>query len=159
MKFDTRLSDESTSWSTPLVDQSCGFLTTSLHHFGFVVESIQKAAVGLTRSMAMNWDNNIIHDPLQRVRVAFLRGPNAAEPALELVEPAGVNSPVNSFLRRGGGLHHICYEVGDLEGQLKRSRSLGDLIVQAPRPAVAFGGRRIAWVYLEKKLLVEYLER
>jgi hypothetical protein len=32
-------------------------------------------------------------------------------------------------------------------------------VVKNPLPAVAFGGRRIAWVYTPEKLLVEYLER
>jgi methylmalonyl-CoA/ethylmalonyl-CoA epimerase len=63
------------------------------------------------------------------------------------------------FLKRGGGLHHLCYEIDDLEDQLALSRAQGGLVVRQPLPAVAFEGRRIAWVYTRNKLLVEYLER
>jgi methylmalonyl-CoA/ethylmalonyl-CoA epimerase len=131
----------------------------TLHHIGFVVASIQQVGVGFARSLHAIWDGEIIHDPQQQARVAFLRHANAATPMLELVEPAGESSPLHRFVSRGGGLHHICYEVDSLDDQMKLSRASGALIVKQPLPAVAFGGRRIAWVFISQKLLVEYLER
>lgn len=130
----------------------------TFHHVGFVVASIQDSVQGFAASLGATWDGEIIHDPNQLVRVTFLRGKHAADPLLELVEPAGEKSPVLSFLQRGGGLHHICYQVDNLEEQLRRSRAAGGLITRPPLPAVAFGGRRIAWVYTKNKLLIEYLE-
>ena len=129
------------------------------HHVGFVVASIQGVGANFAKSLGTDWSGEIIHDPLQGARVTFLRcgGPETA--AVELVEPTGESSPLHKFLSRGGGLHHVCYEVDLLEAELKRSRSSGSLMVRKPLPAVAFGGRRIAWVYTSEKLLVEYLER
>ena len=127
------------------------------HHVGFVVASIEQAMPGFVRSMAALWDGRVIHDPLQKVKVAFLTT-RAEDPQIELVEPAGEDSPVSGFLARGGGLHHVCYEVGDLGGQLDEFRSRGAVIAKRPKPAVAFGGRRIAWVITAEKLLVELLE-
>jgi methylmalonyl-CoA/ethylmalonyl-CoA epimerase len=110
--------------------------------------------------MDATWDGVIVHDPHQRVRVTFLRTNNAADPLMELIEPAGDNSPVLSFIKRsGGGLHHVCYVVDNLEAQLENSRAQGNLIVRPPLPAAAFGNRRIAWVYNKTKLVIEYLER
>jgi methylmalonyl-CoA/ethylmalonyl-CoA epimerase len=131
----------------------------TFHHIGFVVTSIQNSVQGFLDSLQVEWDGTIFHDPNQAVRVTFLRGKQAADPVLELVEPVGENSPVIPFLKRGGGLHHLCYEVDNLEDQLVLSRAQGGLIVRPPLPAVAFGGRRIAWVYTRNKLLLEYLER
>ena len=131
----------------------------SFHHFGFVVASIQDTAAIFAESMAMDWDGQIIHDPNQVVRVSFLCSKNPADPLIELVEPAGDSSPVLSFLKKGGGLHHVCYVVDSLERQLEQSRAKRSLVVRPPLPATAFGGRRIAWVYTKNKLLVEYLER
>ena len=34
----------------------------------------------------------------------------------------------------------------------------GATVIRRPRPALAFGNRRIAWVITAEKLLVEYLE-
>jgi methylmalonyl-CoA/ethylmalonyl-CoA epimerase len=130
----------------------------TFHHVGFVVGSIQDSVQSFAASLDATWDGEIIHDPNQVVRVTFLQSKHPSNPLLELVEPAGEKSPVLSFLQRGGGLHHICYQVDDLEEQLRRSRAAGGLITRPPLPAVAFGGRRIAWVYTKNKLLIEYLE-
>ncbi len=78
---------------------------------------------------------------------------------IELVEPASPQSRVNSFLKRGGGLHHLCYETDSLSGQLQAVLAAGAVMVLEPTPAVAFSGRKIAWIYTREKLLVEYLER
>lgn len=129
------------------------------HHVGFVVPSISETANSFARTMSMQWDGEVVHDPNQKVRVSFLHGESPTDALLELVEPAGDDSPVLGFLKRGGGLHHVCFVVSSLEKQLEESRSQRSLVVRPPLPAAAFGGRRIAWVYTRQKLLVEYLER
>jgi methylmalonyl-CoA/ethylmalonyl-CoA epimerase len=133
--------------------------TATFHHVGFVVSSIEEQGAEFARSLGAEWKGEIIHDPLQQAHVSFMNcgGPNS--PAIELVQPDSGKSPLQKFLVKGGGLHHICYEVDSLDAQLRFCRSTGSLIVRQPLPAVAFGGRRIAWVYTKQKLLVEYLER
>jgi methylmalonyl-CoA/ethylmalonyl-CoA epimerase len=129
-----------------------------LHHLGFVVADIAAAMPGFVRSMAATWDQQIFADPHQKVKVAFLTI-RLGDPQIELVEPNGDDSPVLRFLHeRGGGLHHACYEVDDLERELSEFRSRGALIVKRPKPAVAFQGRRIAWLLTPEKFLVELLE-
>jgi methylmalonyl-CoA/ethylmalonyl-CoA epimerase len=91
------------------------------------------------------------------VKVAFFSTP-ASEAQLELVEPAGTDAPVRAFLEKGGGLHHLCYEVEDCEAALRAIREQRGMIVKRPNPAVAFGGRRIAWALTAEKLLLEFLE-
>ena len=130
-----------------------------LDHVGFVVASAEAAAPDFARSVGAAKMSEVFHDPLQRVDVLFLYPPGS--PAIELISPPAddpASSPVASFLERGGGLHHICYEVADLEEQLRTMQSRRALVVRPPKPAVAFGGRRIAWVMTMEKLLVEYVE-
>lgn len=129
------------------------------HHIGFVVASIQNSVEGFVQALDARWDGIVFHDPNQGVRVTFLHSKRAGNPVVELVEPAAEDSPVIPFLKRGGGLHHVCYEVDDLEAQLQLSRSQRGIVVRPPFAAVAFEGRRIAWVYTKNKLLIEYLER
>jgi methylmalonyl-CoA/ethylmalonyl-CoA epimerase len=130
-----------------------------LHHIGFVVPAIQNAVHPIAESIGATWHGEIIHDPNQAVRVTFLHSKHPSEPLVELIEPATETSPVKSFLSKGGGLHHLCYLTDNLERQLELSRLSGGLVTRPPLPAVAFGGRRIAFVYTKSKLLVEYLER
>jgi len=131
----------------------------SLHHVGFVVKSIASMGEDFARSVGAEWNGEIVHDPQQGARVSFFVPTAPGPPVIELVEPAGSESPVEGFLKRGGGLHHLCYEVDSLEQKLDWHRSRRDVVVRNPVPAVAFGGRRIAWVYTRHKLLLEYLER
>lgn len=129
------------------------------HHVGYVVKSIRQEAEKLVCSLALHWDGKIIHDSLQTVYVSFFQPLVAGNPTIELVEPEDNGSTVHKFLQRGGGLHHLCYEVASLEEQLEWTKRNRDLIVRPPAPAVAFEGRRIAWVYTRSKMLLEYLER
>jgi len=103
--------------------------------------------------------SRIFDDPIQRSRVAFLDLPGPGAVRLELVEPAAPDSPVAQFLKKGGGLHHLCYEVDDLQEQILWMKSQRAVLIRSPRPAVAFGGRRIAWMRTPDALLIEYLER
>jgi methylmalonyl-CoA/ethylmalonyl-CoA epimerase len=130
----------------------------TLHHVGFVVSSIQECVASFALSLGADWDGIIFSDPIQKVRVTFFQPRNAAEATVELVEPVGSESPVWRFLERGGGMHHLCYQVTDLEEHLKFCKSVGTIIIRPPVPAVAFGGRRIAWGITKKKLLMEFLE-
>jgi methylmalonyl-CoA/ethylmalonyl-CoA epimerase len=130
-----------------------------LHHVGFVVPSIAKVGTRFARSIAAEWDQRIIHDPLQKVSVAFLRPSSLEATQVELVEPLGEDSPVTAFLKTGGGLHHLCYEVDDLDAQLRKMRAERSMIAKPSLPAVAFQERRIAWVLTPERLLIEYLER
>ena len=122
-----------------------------------MVRSIEATGAAFARSVNGSWNEEIIHDPTQRVKVSFLSLPGT-DVQMELVEPAGEQSPVRAFLEKGGGLHHICYEVNDCDQTMAAMKSRGAMIVRRPQPAVAFEGRRIAWLLTAEKLLLELLE-
>lgn len=52
--------------------------------------------------------------PEHGVTTVFIELPNTK---LELLEPLGENSPIAKFLERNpeGGVHHLCFEVDDIE--------------------------------------------
>ena len=131
----------------------------SLHHVGFVVASIAASMDQWSLSLAASSVSQTFEDPIQGVRIAFLDLPGNGATKFELIEPAGPESPVARFLEKGGGLHHVCFEVDRLEEQIARMKGNRAVLVRRPEPAVAFGGRRIAWMLTREKLLVEYLER
>lgn len=130
-----------------------------LHHVGFVVAAISSTAAALARVLSLDWDGRIIHDPLQLVKVTFLPSKMSDGGGIELVEAVGRRSPVRAFAERGGGLHHVCYEVDDLRAQIVNSQEAGGTLVRVPLPAVAFAGREIAWILTRERLLVEFLEK
>ena len=134
-------------------------LEVRLHHVGFAVRSIASEVDAFRSSILASWDGKIFNDPLQKVRVTFLQTSSPTDAMVELVEPAADDSPVGQFLKRGGGLHHLCYEVPELDTHLGKMQAVGGIIVKPPLPAVAFENRRIAWVVTRQKLLLEFLEK
>lgn len=131
----------------------------SFHHVGFVVAEIAASVDGFIRSLGAGWDGCVYEDPHQKVKVTFL-STRPGDPLIELVEPAAEDSPVLHFLReKGSGLHHVCYEVDDLERSIAEMKTRRAMIARRPKPAVAFQGRRIAWMLTAEKLLVELLEK
>jgi methylmalonyl-CoA/ethylmalonyl-CoA epimerase len=93
------------------------------------------------------------------VRVTFLGSGVDGTAQVELVEPAGRRSPVNQFLAAGGGLHHICLEVSDLSAHIEAAKSAGATLVRVPLSAMAFNGRKIAWIKTASGQLVELLQK
>lgn len=130
----------------------------SLHHIGYVVPSIAESLVRWRATLSVVSVSESFEDEIQRARVLFLTFASGGT-LLELVEPLTADSPVARFLQKGGGLHHICFEVDDLEEQIRHVKAQQALLIRHPKPAIAFGGRRIAWMMTRDKLLVEYLER
>lgn len=128
-----------------------------LHHVGYVVASIDRTVSSFVKSVNGSWNGLVFHDPIQKVMVTFIDTPGTTV-QIELVEPADKASPVGTFLASGGGLHHLCYEVHDCERTLRLIRERDGMIVRRAKPAVAFGGRKIAWAITAEKLLVELVE-
>jgi methylmalonyl-CoA/ethylmalonyl-CoA epimerase len=72
----------------------------------------------------------------QKVKVAFFV---VGESRIELLEPTSNDSPVAKFLEKNGpGVHHVAYEVADLQERLVQLKAEGvRLIDETPlRPRV-----------------------
>ena len=127
-----------------------------LHHVGVVVPSIEKALEQYRAVLQMEPIAPAVYDPAQDANLIMLEVPGGG-PGLELIEPASEASPIARQARRGG-LAHICYEVADIEAEVSRQRRAGALTVREPVPAVLFGGRRVAFLYLRTQHLIELVE-
>jgi methylmalonyl-CoA/ethylmalonyl-CoA epimerase len=128
-----------------------------LHHTGVVVRDIKAHGEKCKSALGLSAKTEIFHDPIQRVLVQFWGG-GESDSLVELIEPTGENSPVWRASRNGGGPEHLCYETDDIEGVLQQALDKGAALVQDLAPAVAFGGRRIAFVYFLELGLIEFLE-
>ena len=128
-----------------------------LHHTGIVVSDIKSYGELYASTLGLSPRTEIFHDPIQKVRVQFWGG-GESESWIELIEPAAEDSPVQRALKKGGGLDHLCYETADIEKTLEDSLAKGGAIVRPLAPAVAFAGRRIAFVYFLELGLIEFVE-
>jgi methylmalonyl-CoA epimerase len=109
-----------------------------LDHLGVAVRSLAPA-LELYRDRLGLAVQGVEEVPQEKVRIAFLP---LGDTRLELLEPTTDDSPVARFIdKRGEGLHHICFEVENLDGILARLPGSGiDLLPGYPR-AGAEGGR------------------
>jgi methylmalonyl-CoA/ethylmalonyl-CoA epimerase len=61
-------------------------------------------------------------------------------------------------LKKGGGTHHVCYAVEDIDAACADLRRHGMSLIRTPVSAAAFRGRRIAWLMGRDRMLTELVE-
>lgn len=129
-----------------------------LHHIGIVVNSIQDSLGELKNYLRFETTSAIMPVGSQKVNVCLLK---IGEPFLELIESTSPDSAISEFAKSGGGIHHICYEVNNIESELESLSKKGATILV--KPVKGFDKRRIAFVDLNTKNtkcgLVELLEK
>jgi methylmalonyl-CoA/ethylmalonyl-CoA epimerase len=106
-----------------------------IHHVGLVVPNLEQAMALWRDLLGLHLTKSaVIQD--QGVKAALL---NAGGSEIELLEPLEPDNAVGKFLsRRGGGLHHVCFETDDVASELEAARAKGiQLIDQKARPGLA----------------------
>ena len=117
-----------------------------LHHIGIVVENIQKSLGELTKYL--DFESTTVPSLVgsQKVNICFLKTNNVF---LELIEPAEENTPISNFIKKGGGFHHLCFEVDDIHLELEKMKKNGARIIVDV--VNGFEGRLTAFVMLDMK--------
>lgn len=128
-----------------------------LHHIGVVVPSIQNSLGDLKKYMTFQSISLPTPVGSRKVNVCFLK---IGEPFLELIEPSSPDSSIAEFASGGGGIHHLCFEVGDIQKEVDSMASKGATVLV--EPVKGFDERRIAFVDLNMKNtkcgLIEFIE-
>lgn len=128
---------------------------TKINHIAVAVTDIEGALSFWRDGLGLDVDH--AEDvPSQKAVVAFLP---VGESEVELVKPTAEDTGVAKFLaERGGGMHHLCFEVDNLEEMLAQLKSKGvRLINETP---LALPGRKMAFVHPKSTggVLVELYE-
>ncbi|HRY28803.1 MAG TPA: VOC family protein [Elusimicrobiota bacterium] len=127
-----------------------------IDHIGIVVESIEEASVYYARHFGYAAEGAPVTDPLQEAEVLLMRDEKGQ--AIELIRPTSPTSPISRAMKKGGGLNHVCYRVKDLAAASAHLEQLGAVSVRSARPAVLFGGRRVAFYFTRANEIVELVE-
>jgi methylmalonyl-CoA/ethylmalonyl-CoA epimerase len=106
-----------------------------VHHIGIAVKDLKESAALYERLLGVK--PHIEEAPCQHVTEAVFKLGEGVE--IDLVEPMGPESTVAKFLEsRGEGLHHIAFEVDDIDAELKSMEGKGvRLIDKEGREGVA----------------------
>ncbi len=89
-----------------------------LNHVAIVVPCLKTAVNQYKNDLGASVSNKMeLKD--HGVTTVFVKLPNTN---IELLEPLGKNSPISNFLKKNkiGGIHHLCYEVDDINHALEK---------------------------------------
>jgi methylmalonyl-CoA/ethylmalonyl-CoA epimerase len=130
-----------------------------LRHVGVAVPKLGPTTDALETLFGYKVVSGPFDDPIQKVSVNFLAKSDNDVAEIELIAPLSEDSPITSMLAKGGGAaYHLCFETSDIEQALAHAKENGCIIVSPPVPAVAFNGRKIAWIYTRTRQLFELVE-
>ncbi len=124
------------------------------HHVGYACASLAKERAQFEQ-MGYRLEGEVFADPTQGVAGVFLTGPG---PRVELLQNLPGSATLTAWLDKGVKIYHFAYEVPDMAEALAWSRGQRAVTTVQPVPAVAFGGRRIAFVMLRTGFMLEFIE-
>ena len=125
----------------------------TVDHLGIVVPDLEKA-IALYRDVFGCDVSDVLSMPDQGIEMVFVTLDNTR---VELLAPTAETSPIkhvledhtiNDFLERspGGGLHHICYVVDDLETVRERLTDGGMRVLGSGEPIIGASGQPIVFL-------------
>ncbi len=114
-----------------------------IDHIGVAVEEIE-ASLELWRE---RFQMEVAHREVvqeQGVEAVLL---DVGENHVELLAPLGADTPVGKFLaKKGPGLHHVAYQVADIDATLATLRQAGVALIDE-QPRVGIRGSRVAFLH------------
>jgi methylmalonyl-CoA/ethylmalonyl-CoA epimerase len=114
-----------------------------IDHIGVAVEEIEAALALYRDSFELELTHREVIDE-QGVEAVLL---DVGENHVELLAPLGPDTPVGKFLaRQGPGLHHVAYQVPDIDAALERLKRDGIQLIDS-EPRTGIRGSRVAFLH------------
>lgn len=132
-------------------------MINKIDHIGIAVQSIEQTMKIYTEKLRLKCVE-ISEVPEQKVKVASLK---IGESGIELIEPITQDSTVAKFLeQKGEGIHHIAFEVTNLETRLNELKNNGTRLIDE-KPSTGTHGTKIAFIHPQdtKGTLIELVEK
>ena len=127
-----------------------------LDHVCIAVRRIDPAREKLCSMLGYSPRTKKVVNSRQRVVVQFLSKEGSLD--LKLIEPAGPDSPLVEFVKKGGGLHHLCFRANDGSAAIQELSDKGARLIAEPQPGEAFDDNLIAFLYLGFGMNVEVID-
>lgn len=116
-----------------------------LNHVAIAVPDIVAAAAQYSGTLGASV-RPAQDEPAHGVRVVFIDLPNTK---IELLTPLGDASPIAGFLDKNpsGGIHHICYEVGDILAARDHLLASGARVLGDGNPKIGAHGKPVLFLH------------
>ena len=116
-----------------------------LNHIAIATPSLDEAVKTYKDMMGVKISDQV--DQIDHgVKVVFIELPNTK---IELLEPLGENSPIEKFLDKNkkGGVHHICFEVEDIDSAIMRLKRDGVAILGDGKAKIGAHGKPVIFLH------------
>ncbi len=114
-----------------------------VHHIAIVVPEMDTALGFWHRALGLPLSHTE-ELPEQQTAVAMMP---VGDSEVELVQPTTADSGMARYLdKRGPGLHHICFEVDDLDTTLVQLKEMGIRLINH-EPVIGAADRKVAFVH------------
>lgn len=116
-----------------------------LNHVAIAVPDLEAAAAIYRDTLGAN-----VSEPLELpehgVITIFVELPNTK---IELLHPLGHDSPIARFLESNpsGGMHHICYEVADIEAAAAKMQESGARVLGDGSPKIGAHNKPVLFLH------------
>lgn len=127
-----------------------------LDHVCIAVRSIDSAVAKVATLLGYSVRTERVTNSRQKVNVVFLSKPGSID--IKLIEPATEDSPLWASLRKGEGLHHLCFRTDNTTATLQELAGRGLRILSHPAPGEAFNDHLIAFGYAGCGLNIEVID-
>jgi methylmalonyl-CoA/ethylmalonyl-CoA epimerase len=127
-----------------------------IDHIGVAVENLEHSLNIFKNMLGMKCTGEEVVEE-QDVKVAFLP---VGESEIELLESTSPDGNIAKYIqKKGEGIHHIAFEVDDLEAKLEELKEKGVRLIDE-KPRYGAGGARIAFLHPKSTngILVELCE-
>jgi methylmalonyl-CoA/ethylmalonyl-CoA epimerase len=128
----------------------------TIDHIAIAVSSVDAAADRFCALLGYARKTEKVVNTRQKVIVIFLAKAHSID--IKLIEPSEADSPLWAFVRKGGGLHHVCFAVPDVAKACDELSANGARVIAAPAPGEAFDDHLIAFCYLGFGLNAEVID-
>lgn len=125
-----------------------------IDHIGYAVKNIDKAKKSM-EVLGYIFEKTV-EDKDRNIYIAFGEMDGYR---VELVAPISAGSPVDMHLSKIGPTpYHICYKSNDIESDIERLQSNRFKVSIPLAPAIAFGNKRVVFMYSLSVGLIEIVE-
>ncbi len=128
---------------------------TKINHVAIAVNDIESSLSFWRDGLGLEVDH-IEEVPSQKSKVVFIP---VGDSEVELVKPTSDDTGVAKFIEsRGGGMHHLCFEVDNIDEMLEMLKGKGIRLIN--ETALELPGRKMAFIHPKSSngVLIELYE-
>lgn len=119
----------------------------TIHHLGVACSNIEEALADFAKYHTIIKQSDIVYDALQNAYLCMV----TTDLGIDFEFIAG--DQVARLVKKGVSYYHICYQVDDIAKTIDNYVAQGAMLISDLKPAILFGGKRVAFLYLPYGLI------